>query len=77
VSNITDLPQTVVLPSTTNVHSLRTPEGRKVVVCPATYRKDMNCLRCQICYDASKERAVIGFPAHGPKRKVIDLRLVA
>ena len=77
VSNITDLPQSVVLPSTTKEHSLRTPEGRKVVVCPATYRDDMNCARCQICYDASSTRAVIGFPAHGTKKKVIDIRIAA
>lgn len=76
VSNITDSPQAVVLPSTTNVKSLRTPAGRKVLVCPATYRDDINCANCQICQNASPRRAVIGFPAHGVKKKVIDLKLI-
>ena len=75
VSDITDLPQAVVLPSTTDVKSLYTAGGRKVVVCPATYRDDVNCANCGICYDARKDRAVIGFPAHGSKKKVIDIRL--
>lgn len=76
VTDITDAPQAVVLSSTEKRHALTTPAGRKVVVCPATYRDDMNCARCQICYDASPNRAVIGFPAHGTKKKVIDLRLI-
>jgi hypothetical protein len=75
VSDITDAPQAVVLPSTTTAKSLYTAGGRKVVVCPATYRDDVNCANCGICYDASKTRAVIGFPAHGSKRKTIDIRL--
>lgn len=75
VSNITDLPQAVVLPSTTTEKVLYTAGGRKVVVCPATYREDVNCANCAICYDARKDRAVIGFPAHGSKKKTIDIRL--
>lgn len=75
VTDITDLPQAVVLPSTTTEKTLYTAGGRKVIVCPATYRDDVMCWNCAICHDASKERAVIGFPAHGTKKKVIDIRL--
>lgn len=75
VTDITDAPQAVVLPSTITVKSLSTPAGRKVVVCPATYRLDMKCFNCGICYDASSDRAVIGFPAHGTKKRVIDIQL--
>jgi hypothetical protein len=47
-----------------------------VVVCPATYRDDINCMRCGICQVASPNRAVIGFPAHGVKKRVIDIKLM-
>jgi hypothetical protein len=43
-----------------------TPDGRKVVVCPATYRDDVNCKSCGLC---QKQRDVIvGFPAHGSRK---------
>lgn len=70
------LPLAVVLPSMTNVHSLVTPRGTQVVVCPATYRDDMNCARCQICQERRPNRAVIGFPAHGTWKKKIDIKLL-
>lgn len=75
VRDITDLPQAVMLPSTTTEKSLYTVGGRKVTVCPATYRDDVMCWNCGICHDASKTRAIIGFPAHGTRKKVIDIRL--
>lgn len=65
----------VVLHSYTKEHALYTPAGRKVVVCPATYRDDMNCANCEICYDSSAGRAIIGFPAHGTRKRVIDARM--
>ena len=44
-----------------------TPQGRKVVICPATYRDDVTCMSCGIC---SKERkAIIGFPVHGVQKR--------
>lgn len=76
VREITTAPLSVVLPSMTNVHSLWTLGSNKVVVCPATYRDDMNCARCRICAESAQERAVIGFPAHGSKRKTIDIKLL-
>ena len=62
-------PVVVVLPATTTGNqTVTTPEGRRVVVCPATYRDDVTCASCGLC---AKQRAVIvGFPAHGTyKRK--------
>ncbi len=73
----TKMPLVCILPSTTTEKSLTTPAGHKVVVCPATYREDMNCARCGICQSASPDRAVIGFPAHGTRKRVIDIRLAA
>jgi hypothetical protein len=38
-----------------------------VVLCPATYRDDMNCASCGACQN-SKRKCVIAFPAHGAKK---------
>jgi hypothetical protein len=58
-------PVVTVLPSTVqgNVH-LETPAGRRVVVCPATYRDDVSCSTCGLCSRANR-KIVVGFPAHG------------
>lgn len=54
--------------------TLKTPGGRTVTVCPATYCSDIVCMNCGICASSSPSRAVVGFPAHGTsKRKVNDL----
>ena len=56
-------PVTVVLPEDTkgNTH---TPEGHKVVLCPAETRQNVTCLKCQLC-TRSNRNFVVGFPAHG------------
>lgn len=51
----------------------QTPEGRTVALCPATQRDDIGCSTCGIC--AEQHKAVIGFPAHGARKQVINLRL--
>lgn len=43
---------------------VRTPKGRRVVVCPATYREDVTCRSCGLCQVASRG-VIVGFPAHG------------
>ncbi len=60
-------PVTVVVSSDqmTNTH---TPAGRTVVICPARVRNDMTCATCGIC--AAQRKAIIGFPALGPKKAV-------
>jgi hypothetical protein len=45
----------------------RTPVGRRIAVCPATY-SDATCKTCGAC--ARVRDAVIGFPAHGAWRQV-------
>jgi len=61
----TGLPTVVVLPSTVagNV-PVFTPAGRRVVVCPATYRDDTTCATCKLCAVADRP-TIVGFPAHG------------
>lgn len=43
---------------------LRTPAGRRVVLCPATQRDDIDCAKCQLCARGNRS-SIIGFPAHG------------
>lgn len=50
------------------IADVRTPEGRKVTVCPATYRDDVNCATCQLCQKV-EGRAIVGFPAHGASKR--------
>jgi len=71
----TKMPLTCILPSTTAEKTLRTPAGHKVITCPVFYREDMDCARCGICQDRSPNRAVVGFPAHATRKRVIDIRL--
>ena len=67
-------PVVVVLPSTQS-QNCETPAGRKVVVCPATQRDDVSCATCQLCQ--RQRTAIVGFPAHGSRHRVINLRLAA
>ena len=67
-------PVVVVLPSTQTVNTT-TPRGRPVVVCPATQRDDVSCATCQLCQ--RQRAAIVGFPAHGTRKRVIDIKLAA
>ncbi len=46
-----------------------TPEGNKVVTCPATYRDDVTCLTCRLC--ARNRNVIVGFPAHGVRKVIV------
>ena len=67
-------PVVVVLPSTQTVNTT-TPKGRPVVICPATQRDDVSCATCQLCQ--RQRAAIVGFPAHGTRKRVIDIKLAA
>jgi len=67
-------PVVVVVPSTTTQNTT-TPAGRAVVICPATQRDDVSCATCQLC--ARQRSAIVGFPAHGTRKRVIDIKLAA
>jgi len=67
-------PVVVVLPSTQSQNTV-TPAGRRVVVCPATQRADISCATCQLCQ--RQRDTIVGFPAHGSRHRVINLRLAA
>lgn len=46
---------------------IKTPAGRIVVRCPATYRENVSCKTCELCQRANRE-TIIGFPAHGASK---------
>lgn len=48
-------------------HTTYTPEGRKVITCPATYREDVSCYTCKLCQ--KQDRPIIAFPVHGTGKK--------
>jgi hypothetical protein len=65
-------PVVVIIPS--SVHGnvkMATPEGRKVVVCPATYRDDVTCQSCGLCQIRDR-KVIVGFPAHGTATRKAD-----
>ena len=64
-------PVVVVLPSETTKNTL-TPDGRRVVICPATQRDDISCATCGLCQKI-KRSVIIGFPAHGTGKKTVSL----
>lgn len=67
-------PVVVVLPSTQTTNT-KTPAGRPVVICPATQRDDVTCASCQLCQ--RQRDVIVGFPAHGTRKRVIDIKLAA
>jgi hypothetical protein len=56
-------PVVALLPATQRTNTV-TPQGRKVVVCPATYRDNVQCATCRLCQRQDRSH-IIGFPAHG------------
>lgn len=62
-------PVVVVLPDTVSGNAkLATPSGRRVSVCPATYRDDVTCSTCQLCQRQNRA-TIVGFPAHGASKR--------
>jgi len=49
----------------------RTPAGQRIAVCPATYT-ETTCLQCGVCANPASRQAIIGFPAHGTKKKQVS-----
>jgi len=72
-------PVAVVLPSDAPDGAFRTPAGNQVVVCPAVTEAGeavgMNCQRCGLCAIPTR-KAIIGFPAHGTRKKRVDALVV-
>jgi hypothetical protein len=63
-------PVVTILPTTADKRT-KTPKGRHVVVCPAVVSDDAACSTCALCQIRDR-KFIIGFPAHGTKKKVVD-----
>lgn len=62
-------PIAVVLPEDAPVR-LRTPAGRRVVVCPAQTEALLTCADCQLCAQP-RRKSIIGFRAHGQYKDLV------
>lgn len=62
-------PVAVVLPSDAPA-KLRTPEGRRVVVCPSETH-GLTCAECQLCAKADRQ-SIVGFRAHGQSKRLVS-----
>lgn len=49
---------------------VRTPAGRRVVMCPAETR-GLTCKECQLC-SVSNRKGIVGFRAHGQMKKTVS-----
>ena len=45
-----------------------TPDGRKVVICPAQTRENVTCASCGLCQKANRT-CIVGFLPHGSQKK--------
>ena len=63
-------PVVVVMPSDNTVNTV-TPNGNKVVICPATYKDDVTCASCGLCQKGNRS-VIVGFPAHGNGKKKVN-----
>lgn len=63
-------PVCVLLPADQKTNTV-TPQGRKVVLCPATQRDGVNCASCRLCSRADRS-CIIGFPAHGASKRAVE-----
>jgi hypothetical protein len=69
-------PVTTVLLSTETRKVSYTPEGRKIILCPAVVKEEISCAKCKLCaLPMEKRKFIIGFPAHGVQKRHIDKSL--
>ena len=66
-------PVATVLPANQLTNTV-TPEGRTVVICPAISHKakGVTCATCKLCAWSDRE-VIIGFPAHGSRKALIQI----
>ncbi len=65
-------PVVTLLPASVHGNEkIETAAGRRVVVCPATYRDDVTCKSCGLCARADRS-VIVGFPAHGAAKAKVS-----
>ena len=68
----TGLPVVTLLPM--DAPNVQTVDGVKIVACPAEKTERVNCGNCAEKFCAAREREyIIGFRAHGSKKKNADI----
>lgn len=66
-------PVVVIMPMADENPKVRyTPQGNKVVRCPAEYNDKVSCATCGLCQVAERNY-IIGFTAHGVSKKHVSL----
>ena len=60
-------PVCTILPDESHANRI-TPNGRKVVICPAQTRDDITCAKCGLCQRADRS-CIVGFIPHGAQTK--------
>jgi len=63
------LPVTCVLPADAPDKGVRTPAGRRVVVCPAQ-TSGITCVECELCANPFRH-SIVGFRSHGRSKDLI------
>lgn len=69
-----DMSVVVVLPEGQRRPSY-TPGGRKIAVCPAAYSDRVSCSTCNLCCRPRPGGVVVGFPAHGTRKRMVTNRI--
>ena len=70
-----DLSAVCVLPDDHSRHPSTTPGGRKIAPCPASFSSRISCATCNLCHRPRPGGVVIGFPAHGSRKRAVTRRL--
>lgn len=55
--------------------TITTPDENKVIVCPATYKGQVNCANCGLCAKVNR-KTIVGFPVHGTRKAVAAKAIV-
>lgn len=66
----------VVVVGADQTKNCKTPNGARVIICPAAIRDNTTCANCGLCAWAKREY-VIAFPVHGVKKKAISALVTA
>ena len=70
------IPAVCIVDSNTKAKSIKTPQGRVAVVCPAQQQDNITCSTCQLC-SMPKRSMAVAFLAHGNRAKKLNQTLEA
>ncbi len=76
ISGMNEVGGLVVNLSADTVEQADEYQGLPIVVCPAQTQEDMSCNICELCQKRDR-KSIVGFKAHGTKRKKLSEKLVS